>query len=71
MIMEAEYDFSNGIRGKFYNKTAKFHLPVYLEPDVENFFTKLAKQQKTNLTQMINSLLLKDKELIELASAKV
>ena len=69
--MEAEYDFSKGIRGKFYNETAKFHLPVYLEPDVESFFTKLAKQQKTNLTQMANSLLLKDKELIELANAKV
>ena len=69
--MEAEYDFSKGQRGKFYNETAKFHLPVYLEPEVENFFTALAIKQKTNLTQMINTLLSKDKKLIELAIMKV
>ena len=68
--MKKEYDFSNGERGKFYNKNAKFHIPVYLEPEVENFFTKLAKKQNTNLSEMVNSLLFKDKELIELASTK-
>ena len=69
--MEAEYDFSNGVRGKFYKKDAEFHLPVYLEPEVESFFMKLAKKQKTGLTQIVNNLLYKDKELIELATAKV
>ena len=68
--MKKEYDFSKGVRGKFYNKTAKFHLPIYLEPEVESFFTKLANQQKTNLSQIINNLLSKDKELIELATTK-
>ena len=68
--MQKEYDFSKGVRGKFYNKTAKFNLPVYLEPEVENFFTKLAVNQKINLTQIINNLLVKDKELIEMAMVK-
>lgn len=68
--MEKEYDFSNGERGKFYNKNAKLHIPVYLEPEVESFFTKLAKKQNTELGQMINNLLFKDKELIEIASLK-
>jgi hypothetical protein len=68
--MQKEYDFSKGVRGKFYNKTAKFNLPVYLEPEVENFFTKLAINQKSNLTQIINNLLVKDKELIEMAMIK-
>jgi hypothetical protein len=68
--MKDEYDFSKGVRGKFYNKTAKFHLPVYLEPEVENFFTNLATKQKSNLTQIINNLLLKDKELIEMAMTR-
>ncbi len=68
--MQKEYDFSKGIRGKFYNKTAKFNLPVYLEPEVENFFTKLAIKQKSNLTQIINNLLVKDKELIEMTMIK-
>ena len=69
--MEKEYDFSKGERGKFYNKNAKFHIPVYLEPEVESFFTKLAKEQNTGLGEMVNSLLFKDKELIELAGSKV
>ncbi|MBE8189357.1 MAG: hypothetical protein HAW58_00470 [Candidatus Thioglobus sp.] len=65
--MEKEYDFSNGIRGKFYQKDAQFHLPVYLEPEIEDFVMQLAKRQDVDLTQMVNSLLLKDKALIELA----
>ena len=65
--MKIEYDFSKGVRGKFYNKNAKFQLPVYLEPEVENFFTTLATKQKSNLSQIINNLLIKDKELIEMA----
>ena len=68
--MQKEYDFSKGVRGKFYNKTAKFNLPVYLEPEVENFFIKLANKQKSNLTQIINNLLIKDKELIEMVIIK-
>ena len=69
--METEYDFSKGVRGKFYKKNAQFHLPVYLEAEVESFFMQLAKKQKTNLTQIVNNLLYKDKELIELATTKV
>ena len=68
--MEAEYDFSKGVRGKFYKKNAEFHLPIYLEPEVESFFMKLAKKQKIGLTQIVNDLLYKDKELIELATTK-
>ncbi len=60
--MEAEYDFSKGVRGKFYNKDATFHLPIYLEPEVENFVTKLAKEKNLNLSEIVNMLLLKDKE---------
>ncbi len=44
--MKEEYDFSNGERGKFYHKDATFNLPIYLEPEVENFVAKLAKEQK-------------------------
>jgi len=69
--MEAEYDFSKGTRGKFYKRDTQFNLPVYLEPEVESFFMKLAIEQKTGLTQIVNNLLYKDKELIELATGKI
>ncbi len=68
--MEKEYDFSNGIRGKFYREDAEFQLPIYLEPEIENFFKKLAHEQKTNLNQIVNKLLLKDKEFIEMVNLK-
>ena len=64
--MKKEYDFSKGVRGKFYNENARFNIPVYLEPEVENFIAKLAKEQKTNMSQIVNALLFKDKELIEM-----
>lgn len=66
--MDKEYDFSKGTRGKFYKKNAKFHMPIYLEPEIESFYAKLAIKQNINLTTMINNLLSKDKELIELAN---
>ncbi len=60
-----EYDFSNGERGKFYNKNATFNLPVYLDPEIESFIAKLAKEQKKNMSEIVNALLFRDKELIE------
>ena len=66
--MKEEYDFSNGERGKFYNKDATFNLPIYLEPEIESFVKKLAKEQKKNISEMVNALLFRDKELIEFMS---
>jgi hypothetical protein len=63
--MKKEYDFSKGERGKFYNKNAKFNLPVYLEPEIENFISNLAKEQKKNMSEIVNALLFRDKELSE------
>jgi len=66
--MKEEYDFSNGVRGKFYHEDAEFQLPIYFKPEIESFFQKLAHKQQTNLNSIINKLLLKDKELLEMAS---
>jgi hypothetical protein len=63
--MKEEYDFSKGERGKFYRKDATFNLPIYLEPEVENFISILAKKQKKNINEIVNALLIKDKELME------
>jgi len=63
--MKEEYDFSKGIRGKFYREDAVFHLPIYLEPEVESFVKKLAKEQKKNLSEIVNILLMRNKELMQ------
>ncbi len=69
--MKDEYDFSKGERGKFYNKDAEFHLPIYLDSELEKFILKIAQEQKSTITQVVNNLLFKDKEIIELTRSKV
>jgi len=68
--MREEYDFSKGVRGKFYRKDAVFHLPIYLEPEVESFISKLAKEQKKNLNEIVNMLLIRNKELMQVLSPR-
>jgi hypothetical protein len=68
--MKEEYDFSKGIRGKFYRKDAVFHLPIYLEPEVESFISKLAKEQKKNWSEIVNMLLIRNKELMQVLNPR-
>jgi len=63
--MQKEYDFSKGERGKFFSKTAKFNIPVYLEPEVESFVMEIAKKRKCDASSVVNQLLAKDRELAE------
>jgi hypothetical protein len=64
--MKKEYDFSNGIRGKFYNPEVELNLPIYLEPEISEFVQKLADEKKLERNQIVNFLLKKDKEIFEL-----
>ena len=36
--LKKEYNFPKGERGKFYRPDAKLNLPVYLEPDLRDYF---------------------------------
>ncbi len=64
--MKKEYDFSKGVRGKFYNADGEFNLPIYLEPEVAEFVKKFAAEKNVDQSQIVNLLLKKDKEIIEL-----
>ena len=64
--MEKEYDFSQGVRGRFYRPQARFHLPVYLDPEVERVMVKVAAQNHSSLNELVNSLLKKQMESMEL-----
>ena len=55
-MMKAEYDFSKGERGKFYCEDAEFHLPIYLDSELESFISKIAKEQKSTIAQIVNNL---------------
>ena len=63
--MKKEYDFSKGERGKFYHPLAQFNLPIYLDPEIAEFVKKLAVEKNTDMNNIVNILLKKDKELLE------
>ena len=63
--MKSEYDFSNGERGKFFRKDAVFVPPVHLEPEVLAYLSARAAARGTSLSALVNDLLKKDIELIE------
>ena len=66
--MKNEYDFSNAEQGKFFNKNAKIHLPIYLEPDVEAFFRNIAEKKNKDTESIINEFLRRDIENVLTAS---
>ena len=63
--MQDEYDFSNGVRGKFYRAGAQFKSPVYLEHEVQDYLAKRAAEHGVKLSELVNDLLRKDIDLIE------
>jgi predicted DNA binding CopG/RHH family protein len=53
-----EYDFSDGIRGRFY-EPKKIPVSLRLDNDIVLFFKKLASEQKVPYQRLINALLRK------------
>jgi hypothetical protein len=61
--MKKEYDFSNGERGKFYNKDVNFNFPIFLEPDVRKYVEEIATRKKKNVGTIVNSIIKKNMQL--------
>jgi hypothetical protein len=59
-MMKPEYDFSNAVRGKFYRPEAKLKLPIYLDEEVLDFFTKQAESQGVEVSDLLNDRLRQD-----------
>ena len=62
--MKAEYDFSKGERGKFYRADVALNLPIYLEPDVDEFIRRLASEMGKDVEKLVNEWLRHDIQLI-------
>jgi hypothetical protein len=63
--MKKEYDFSKGVRGKFYRPDAKLRIPVYLEPDAAAFLRRFAEERGTEVERIVNDWIRRDIELIK------
>ena len=55
--MRREYDFSKGVRGKFYRPDVKLLIPVYLEPKVQAFVADRAAKDGTEVSEVVNRML--------------
>ena len=65
--LPAEIDFAGGTRGKFYKPGAALNLPVYLDAEVQNRLARLANAKGIDFSALVNAMLRKDIELIEIA----
>ncbi|XDD49119.1 toxin-antitoxin system, antitoxin component [Leptospira sp. WS92.C1] len=61
--MKEEYDFSKGKRGVHSRDLKNFHLPVYLDPLLEEYYQKIALKKNQDLSTVINTILQKEMEL--------
>lgn len=65
--MPAEINFAGATRGQFYRAGAQLNLPVYLDQKVQATLAALASAKGVDYSTLINDLLKKDIELIEMA----
>ncbi|MBN2894269.1 MAG: BrnA antitoxin family protein [Campylobacterales bacterium] len=61
--MEEDYDFSDGIRGRFY-EPKKIPVSLRLDNDIVLYFKKLASEKKVPYQTLINAFLRKELQSI-------
>lgn len=64
--MPAEIDFAGARRGQFHQAGVQLNLPVYLEQQVQATLAALASAKGVDFSALINDLLKKDIELIDM-----
>jgi hypothetical protein len=63
--MKPEYDFTKGVRGKFFRPNAELRLPIYLDTDVQTYLAERTAQKGIPLGQTVNGLLKQEIRIIE------
>jgi cytidylate kinase len=63
--MRRNYDFSKGVRGKFYREGAQLRLPIYLDAKLQKQLERLAQKNGKDVSELVNQLLQREVELIE------
>jgi len=61
-----EIDFAGAKRGQFYTAGAQLNLPLYLDQKVQTPLAALASAKGVDFSALVNDLLKKDIELIEM-----
>ena len=62
--MKREYDFSKGVRGKFFKKSLTLRIPIYLDERLQHQLETIARKKGEDVQSLVNRLLKKEIELI-------
>jgi hypothetical protein len=63
--MKKEYDFSKAAQGKFYRPLEKLEIPIYLDNEIKEFFSKKALSKNVDLDKVVNTILRKEMEVLK------
>ena len=63
--MRRNYDFSKGVRGKFYRQGAELRLPIYLDAKLQKQLEDLAQKNGKEVSELVNQLLKREMQLID------
>jgi hypothetical protein len=63
--MKKQYDFSKGVRGKFYKPNLRLNVPVYLEPKLQRSVEQNARRKGQEIGAVVSQIVRKEVELIE------
>ena len=62
--MKEEYDFSKGVRGKFFRENVKLNVPVYLDEEIRSYLQERASSKGVEVAQLVNEMLGQDIKLL-------
>lgn len=63
--MKKEYDFSKAEQGKFYRPIEELEIPIYLDKEIKDFFSKKAMSKNVRLDKVINTILRKEMQMLK------
>jgi cytidylate kinase len=63
--MKREYDFSKGIRGRFYKKDALLRIPIYLDSNLQKQVQRIAQDKGKNIEEVVSEFLKKELSLLK------
>jgi cytidylate kinase len=63
--MKREYDFSKGIRGRFYKKDALLRIPIYLDSNLQKQVQRIAQDKGKNIEEVVSEFLKKELGLLK------
>jgi hypothetical protein len=65
MEKEQDYDFSKGIRGKFYRPDSRLRIPIYLDDDLVEFIEEFANRKQEDVQTVVNEILRHNKNMLQ------